>query len=58
MIQTIHVMEISSIEFQKKLNQTIKEVDVVDIKYAVAPGSMFNTFTALVMYRTNKVRED
>ena len=57
MIQIIHVMEISSIEFQKKLNQTIKELDVVDIKYAVAPG-MLNTFTALVMYKTNKARED
>ena len=57
MIQIIHVMEISSIEFQKKLNQTIKELDVVDINYAVAPG-MLNTFTALVMYKTNKARED
>lgn len=58
MIQTLHIMDMSSAEFQKKLNQAIKGLEVVDIKYAVEPGAMFNIFTALVLYKTYKARED
>lgn len=57
MIQVVHIQNTSEARFQNEVNQTAKEIDVVDIKYAVIKVGVDTVYSALILYRTNKVAD-